>query len=66
LGGQHLDFEQQTGFGQMAQASIQLPSIISQDGKLCPIHRGFIAMSGPRRLAVHSDSVSTVRRTPVA
>jgi hypothetical protein len=47
-------------------ASIQLPSIISQDGKLCLIHRGPIAMSGPRRLAVHSDSISTAPRTPVA
>ena len=27
----------------------------SQDEKLCPIHRGPIAMSGPRSLAVHSE-----------
>ena len=33
---------------------------------LCPIHRGFIAMSGPRSLAVHSDSISTTPRIPVA
>uniref|UniRef100_E6QHJ9 H repeat-associated protein N-terminal domain-containing protein n=1 Tax=mine drainage metagenome TaxID=410659 RepID=E6QHJ9_9ZZZZ len=26
---------------------------------VCPIHRGFIAMSGPRSRAVHSDSIST-------
>ena len=39
----------------MAQASIRPPSIGSQDGSLCPIHRGLIAMNGPRSLAVHSD-----------
>ena len=33
--------------GQVPQASILPPSIIRHDGKLCPIHRGFIAMSGP-------------------
>ena len=33
---------------------------------LCPIHRGFIAMSGPRALAVHSGSISTTSRIPVA
>ena len=33
---------------------------------LCPIHRGFIAMSGvSRNIAVHSDSISTTPRTPV-
>jgi hypothetical protein len=33
---------------------------------LCPIHRSFIAMSGPRSRAVHSDSISTAPRIPVA
>jgi len=32
---------------QVAQASILLLSIVSQDKGLCPIHRGPIAMSGP-------------------
>jgi hypothetical protein len=32
---------------------------------VCPIHRGFIAMSGSRSRAVHSDSISTTPRTPI-
>jgi len=57
----------QNGFyWQVAQASILLASIISQDGRLCPIHRGPIAMSGLRSLAVHSDSISTAPRTAEA
>ena len=34
--------------------------------RLCTTHRGLIAMSGPRSLAVHSDSISTTPRMPVA
>jgi hypothetical protein len=33
---------------------------------VCPIHRSFIVMSGRLILAVHSDSISTTPRSPVA
>ena len=62
----HVDYSSLLPGWQVAQASILLASIVSQDRKLCPIHRGPIAMSGPRRLAVHSDSISTAPRMPVA
>jgi len=41
------------------------PPVLRKQGSLCPIHRSFIAMSGPRILAVHSDSISTIPRIPV-
>jgi hypothetical protein len=34
--------------------------------KASPDTEQFFAMSGPRRLAVHSDSISTTLRMPVA
>jgi len=65
-GGSNLSAPTSKNNRQVARPSILIPSIVSQDGRLCPIHRGPIAMNGPRSLAVHSDSISTAPRTPVA
>jgi predicted GIY-YIG superfamily endonuclease len=52
--------------GQVAHSLILPPCLLPTEESLCPIHRGFIAMSGPRVHAVHSDSISTTPRIPVA
>ena len=44
----------------MAHSPAQPPFVLRKQRSLCPIHRSFIAMSGPRVRAVHSDSISTI------